>query len=104
MRAASLIIAVLLLAAAGAPERIHITDNRGKLDLFIRTPVGARAVAVIVGCEHGTKESVRSVEGAGGQERFLFRELHAEEHAIAASILTGEDKVERYYRTAFVQR
>jgi hypothetical protein len=100
---ATLAFLVVYAAAAGAPERIHVTTaTRARLELFVRIPLDAVFIRVVVGCEHGTKETDRELIG-GGQAHFIFRDLHAEEHVIGAAVVRADGSTDRLYRTVFIR-
>lgn len=72
----------VLAIGLGAVDPITITNNRGKLDLFVIVPEGAVVIQVSVVGEHTFKSSAREVRFR--QEAFTFRDLPEDTYEIEA--------------------
>lgn len=71
------------------------------MDLYITTPANADAMGVVVWCEHVENGSGRPVTRR--QERFLFRDLHADEYTVQVRYTDREGRPgEGFTRVVFV--
>lgn len=104
MRRAFLVL-VLLAVLAGSPSAygpIAITNNHGKLEMFIITPEDAVGIGVVVECEHTFKTSAREVRFR--QEAFLFRDLHDDAYEITVAFKHRDGHESRIVTHANVSR
>lgn len=94
---------VLVIATGATPsalDQFRVTDNHRRIEVYITVPDGTVTMLVEVECDHVLKSDGREVRFR--QERFDFRDLHADQYGLVAVFRDGRGKETAITRQVFV--